>query len=240
MKMVRLSFCNLLPRFVLVFATLLSLHNWCSGQVADTTSRPDSAGGRRHQKDSPYKVDSVTKRVRNPRKATLYSTFFPGLGQIYNHKYWKVPIVWAAVGIPAYTFFYNRSWYNNCQKAISIIDTYQTLGTAIPDSLYKTVDPKLRTFLQAGDDNSLRSYRNEYRKDEDYSVLFFILFWGLNIVDATVDAHLASFDVGNNLSFHFDQPSPNAMVVGPMGTGMGVSLVVDFHKARYKRLPVMP
>jgi hypothetical protein len=220
-------------RFLLVFATALSLHNLCRGQAVDTIP-PSPKGTQLH------KVDSATKRVRNPRKATLYSTFFPGLGQFYNRKYWKVPIVWAAVGIPAYTFFYNRSWYNKCQKAISIIDNYQQLGTPIPDSLYGTVDPKLRTFLQAGDDNSLRSYRNQYRKDEDYSVLFVILFWGLNIVDATVDAHLASFDVGNNLSFHFDQPSPNAMAMGPTGTGMGVSLVVDFHKARFKRLPLMP
>ena len=247
-----------MARFILVFVTALFLHNLCSGQVVDTippspkgvqlhtpvklsdTSRLDSAGKRRRHTDSPYTVDSATKRVRNPRRATLYSTFFPGLGQFYNRKYWKVPIVWAAVGIPAYTFFYNRSWYNKCQKAISIIDTYSSQGLPVPDSLFGTVDPKLRTFMQAGDENSLRSYRNEYRKDEDYSVLFFLLFWGLNIVDATVDAHLASFDVGNNLSFRFDQPSPNAIVMGPMGTGMGISLVVDFHKARYKPLPVMP
>jgi len=224
-------------RFILVFVTVLSLHNLCMGQVADTLS-PNPKGGQLH---APVKQPDTlpAKRVRNPRKATLYSTFFPGLGQIYNHKYWKVPIVWGAVGIPAYTFFYNRSWYNKCQKAISLINTYKQLGTSVPDSLYGTVDPKLRTFVQAGDDNSLRSYRNQYRKDEDYSVLFFILFWGLNIVDATVDAHLASFDVGNNLSFHFDQPSSNAMVVGPMGNGMGVSLVVDFHKARFKRLKLL-
>jgi len=246
-------------KIFLVFAMTLFLHSLCFGQTVDTippspkgtqlhqpvkladTSRVDSAGKYHHARtDSPYKVDSAAKRVRNPRRATLYSTFFPGLGQIYNRKYWKVPLVWAAVGIPAYTFFYNRSWYNKCQKAISIIDTYQALGTPVPESLYGTVDPKLRGFLASGQENGLRDYRNEYRKDEDYSVLFFILFWGLNIVDATVDAHLASFDVGNNLSFHFDQPSSNAMAYGSAGTGMGVSLVVDFHKARYKPLPVMP
>jgi hypothetical protein len=247
-----------LVRFVFIFITLLFLHNLCNGQIVDTippspkgtqlrapvklsdTVHLDSAGKRRVQTDKPYKVDSLTKRVRNPRKATLYSTFFPGLGQIYNHKYWKVPLVWGAVGIPAYTFFYNRSWYKKCQQAISIIDNYQAQGIPVPASEYGKVDPKLRAFLQNNDDNSLRSYRNEYRKDEDYSVLFVILFWGLNIVDATVDAHLASFDVGNNLSFHFDQPSSNTMAVGPMGAGMGLSLVVDFHKPRYKTLSVMP
>jgi hypothetical protein len=246
-------------KIFLVFAMTLFLRSLCSGQTVDTippspkgtqlhrpvklsdTSRVDSAGKVHPARtDSPYKIDSAAKRARNPRKATLYSTFFPGLGQFYNRKYWKVPLVWAAVGIPAYTFFYNRSWYNKTQKAISIIDTYQALGTPVPDDVVASVDPKLRSFVASGQENGLRSYRNEYRKDEDYSVLFFILFWGLNIVDATVDAHLASFDVGNNLSFHFDQPSPNTTAVGPMGTGMGVSLVVGFHKARYKPFPVMP
>jgi hypothetical protein len=245
-------------RFFLIVVTFLFLHAWCSGQTVDTippspkgtqlhtpvklsdTSRLDSAGGKKHKKDQPYKVDSLTKRVRNPRKATLYSTFFPGLGQFYNHKYWKIPLAWAAVGIPAYTYFYNRSWYNKCQKAISIIDTYQALNEAIPATEYAKVDPKLRSFLDNNDDNSLRSYRNEYRKDEDYSVLFFILFWGLNIVDATVDAHLASFDVGDQLTMRLGQPSPNAMIGTPASPGLGASLVIDFHKARFKRLSAMP
>ncbi|HXB07379.1 MAG TPA: DUF5683 domain-containing protein [Puia sp.] len=207
---------------------------------ADTLPRRDSSVKRRHRTDSPYKVDSLARRGRDPRKATLYSTFFPGLGQIYNKKYWKVPLVWAAVGIPAYTYFYNRSWYNKCQGAISIINDYRAQNIPIPDNVINSVDPKLRAFLSAGDDNSLRSYRNQYRKDEDYSILFFILFWGLNIVDATVDAHLASFDVGSELSFHFDQPSTNALAVGPMGRGVGLSLVVDFHKAKYKPLALLP
>jgi hypothetical protein len=247
-----------LPGAFLLVAGFLFGHS-CSGQVidtippspkgrqlktppkmADTLPRMDSAARRRHRTDSPYKVDSLAKHVHNPRKATLYSTFFPGLGQIYNRKYWKVPIVWAAVGIPAYTYFYNRSWYQKCQQAISIIDTWQAKDSAVPVSEYSKVDPKLRGFLARGDDNNLRSYRNEYRKDEDYSILFFILFWGLNIVDATVDAHLATFDISNNLTLHLDQPSPNAMVVGPMGSGMGLSLVMDFHKPRFKPLPLIP
>jgi hypothetical protein len=48
-------------------------------------------------------------------------------------------------------------------------------------------------------------------KDEDYSVLFFLLFWGLNVVDATVDAHLMYFDVSDNLSMHLQAPSPGLL-----------------------------
>ena len=241
--------------FLLVIVASLSLHSYGQNdtipaaiqgkavtplKLSDTLPRLDSAERRKRRRDSPYKTDSATKRVHNPRKATLYSTFFPGLGQFYNRKYWKVPIVWAAVGIPAYLYFNNKSWYHKTQFAISLIDTYQPLGIPVPADSLKLADPQLRPFVTAGDDNSLRSYRNEYRKDEDYAILFFILFWGLNIVDATVDAHLMSFDVGNNLSFHLDQPSGDAMVRGPMGPGMGLSLVVDFHKPRYKTLMALP
>ncbi|HLZ87498.1 MAG TPA: DUF5683 domain-containing protein [Puia sp.] len=248
-----------MARFFLLAFTLLFLHFLCIGQtvdtvppspkgeqlrtpvkLSDTLPRIDSAIKRRRRTDSPYKIDSVARHVHNPRKATLYSTFFPGLGQIYNRKYWKVPIVWAAVGIPAYTYFYNRNWYQKCQFAISILGAYEAAGLPVPDSMLKKVDARLQTFVSNQDDNNLRSYRNEFRKDQDYSVLFFILFWGLNIVDATVDAHLMSFDVSNELSLHLDQPSGNATVRGPMGSGMGVSLLFDFHKPRYKQLVALP
>jgi Family of unknown function (DUF5683) len=86
------------------------------------------------------------------------------------------------------------------------------------------------------DENSLRTVRNEYRKDEDYSVLFFLLFWGLNVVDATVDAHLMYFDVSDQLSMHLQQPSPGFIAPGNGATG--VSLVFDFHKARSRPLPL--
>lgn len=247
-----------MTRFLLLAIGLLFLQNFCRAQKADTIPayiqgkqpapvrlsdtlpRMDSALRRRHHTDSPYKVDSLARHTHDPRRATLYSTFFPGLGQIYNRKYWKVPIVWGAVGIPAYLYFDNRNWYRKCQFAISVIDTYLPLGKPVPADSLKMVDPKLQPFVTNNDDNSLRSYRNQYRKNQDYSVLFFILFWGLNIVDATVDAHLMSFDVGNELSFRLNQPSGDAMVRGPMGPGMGLSLLVDFHKPRYKTLSMLP
>ena len=172
----------------------------------------------------------MTRAVHDPHKATLFSTVFPGLGQIYNRKYWKVPIVWAAVGIPVYTYFYNKHWYQQTQFAITMIDTYTELGLPVPADSVALVDPKLQGFVTAGDDASLRTYRNEYRKDQDYSVLFFLLFWGLNIVDATVDAHLMSFDVSNQLTLHLQPPTSPATLPGPMGTGLGLSLVLDFHK----------
>jgi hypothetical protein len=255
-------------RRLLVLAGFLALHHccWCQNdtipsyikgktvigtRVTDTLPHSDSIRRNGH-KVSPYAVDSLAKKKHDPRKATLYSTFFPGLGQIYNRKYWKLPIVYAAVGIPAYTYFYNRGWYQKCQGALAIIDNYAAMGIPVPDAVVNSVNPQLRPFLVYGDDNGLRTYRNEFRKNEDYSVLFFLLFWGLNIVDATVDAHLMGFDVSDNLSMRLQPPSGNNPmtagndVVPPGATGigtaggpgaaMGISLVFDLHKARYKSI----
>ncbi|MHA4807743.1 DUF5683 domain-containing protein [Flavitalea flava] len=177
--------------------------------------------------DSPYKVDSATRKKHDPHKATLYSTFCPGLGQIYNRKYWKLPLVYAAVGIPAYTFFYNKSWYQKCQYALAVVLN----GTTDQDSLNK-VDPHLSSLVKSKDDNAIRTYRNEYRKDQDYSVLFFLLFWGLQIVDATVDAHLMNFDISSELSFHLTPGSSAQSNV----TGVGVAF--ELHKPRYKPIPL--
>jgi Family of unknown function (DUF5683) len=224
-------------RFLLVLLVGMSLHLVCAAQNDTVRVQNLQAPKGKHSRNF-FKTDSLTKAEHSPRKATLYSTFFPGLGQIYNRKYWKAPIVWAAVGIPAYTYFYNRGWYKKCQTAISLLDIYLDQGlpfTTNPDTV-KKIDPKLLVFAVNGDDNSLRTYRNEFRKDEDYSVLFFLLFWGLNVVDATVDAHLMSFDVGTSLTMRLDQPSGGARAAGPGNSGMGLSLVFDWHKPRPRSL----
>jgi hypothetical protein len=217
-------------RYLLSIAFLLALHLVCRGQQSDSTYRSDSTR-QKHHRVSPYSIDSVTRKLHDPRKATLRSTFIPGWGQIYNHKYWKLPIVYAAIGIPAYTYVYNRKWYHNYQQAISVVDVYSLQGAlAVPDSALNRLSGDVRNLVVVGYDQEslLRTYRNEFRKNEDYSVLFFLLFWGLNIVDATVDAHLMYFDVSDKLTMHVQQPSPGFMAPG----GAGVSLVFDIHKAR--------
>ena len=227
-------------RFFLVSLVLLSLHLVCQAQtdtIPATFKTADSNLIKKKQaKERSHTTDSlarVARHVRSPRKAWILSACLPGSGQIYNRKYWKAPICWAAVGIPAYTYFYNKGWYHKLQRAISLLDPYTNAGLNYPttgDSI-NLVDPKLRSFMVVGGEQQLVSYRNEFRQNEDYSLLFFILLWGLNIVDATVDAHLSTFDVSNQLSIHLQQPSE-----GVGSSGMGIALVLDFHKPRYKAL----
>ena len=144
----------------------------------------------------PVKTDTVTKKKHSPRKAAIRSAIIPGWGQIYNKKYWKVPIVWAAVGIPAGLFVYNKNWYDRIRYALAVVENGSQNN---PDSMNR-VHEQLRPLVVNGRSTSLLNYRSEYRRNMDYSILFGLLLWGLNIVDATVDAHLRDFDVSDNIS----------------------------------------
>lgn len=166
--------------------------------------------------------DSTSKKKKySPRGAALRSAVFPGWGQFYNKKYWKIPLVYGALGTTAYAFNFNLTQYKRVAHAYRLLINQDTAN-------YKSVDADLQPFLKAGASNDLRNYRNEYRKDIDYSVLIFFFFWALNVVDATVDAHLKGFDVSDDLTLKI-KPGFN-----PGTNTTGISFVFDIHKAKQK------
>ncbi|MGB3008513.1 MAG: DUF5683 domain-containing protein [Chitinophagaceae bacterium] len=142
------------------------------------------------------RYDSLSK-VYSPKIAAIRSAILPGLGQIYNKKYWKLPIVYGALGTCAGIFFYNLGNYNNTRFAYKVKYNMRVFRT--DSTLYSQIKENLKPLSE----ESLRFYRNQFRRDIDYSALFFLALWGLNVVDATVDAHLKSFDVTPDLSFRF-------------------------------------
>lgn len=129
-----------------------------------------------------------------PQKAALRSALLPGLGQIYNNKIWKVPIVYGALATSGAIFFYNLNNYQDTRFAFRVKYNMRVNGT--DSALFSKIKPNLQPLPE----ESLKYYRNQFRRDIDYSALFFLVLWGLNVVDAAVDAHLKSFDVGNDLS----------------------------------------
>lgn len=165
--------------------------------------------------------DTVVRH--DPRIATIRSAIIPGWGQATNRKYWKIPIVYAAVGIPVGTFLYNKKWYGRTRDVAKMIANNDTAN-------YRSrVDSKFFIFFESAEnsnpDNALRAlttYRNEFRRNMDYSLLFVLLFWGLNVVDATVDAQLRDFDISNNLSMRLKP------ILLEGGTTAGLGLVFTF------------
>ncbi len=163
------------------------------------------------------RYDSALK-AHNPRTAAIRSAILPGLGQIYNKKYWKLPIVYGALGTSAGVFLYNLKNYRDTRFAYRV--KYNMQYNFTDSALYSSIRANLRPL----DIEALKYYRNSFRRDIDYSVLFFILLWGLNVVDATVDAHLKSFDVSSDLSFRF-KPG-----YSEIARTSGLSLVVKIGK----------
>ncbi len=168
------------------------------------------------------KQDSLSVKEQNkiaflekhePRKATLRSLILPGWGQAYNKEYWKIPIVYGALAIPTATYLYNNKWYKKTRDAYNIVVNNDT-------AMFGTIDPKLQPLIS--NPTSLQFYRNQFRKDRDYSTLWFIIVWGLNIADATVFAHLKHFDVSDNLSMDI-RPDFN-----PQLKTAGIGIVFNF------------
>ena len=168
------------------------------------------------------RVDSLM-RTHSPRKAAFRSLVLPGWGQIYNRKYWKLPIVYGALGTAGAIFVYNLKNYRDLRFAYRgrIEAQPQTVnGLTVPGD--STRYRRIRDDLVNLDLNALRSYRDEFRRNIDYTVLAFILLWGLNVVDATVDAHLKAFDVSPELSLRI-KPGKS-----PLGGTTGLSLILAF------------
>jgi hypothetical protein len=153
-----------------------------------------------------------TSKAYNPRIATIRSAILPGWGQITNHKLWKLPIVYGALGTTAVVFFYNVHQFKTANAAYkNAIDVDASNDGEIPAPYYAIRNSPDR----------IKTFRNEVRQNVDYSVLFFIVFWGLNVVDAAVDAHLKKFDVSPDLSFKIKAG------YSPLAGTNGLSLVLN-------------
>ncbi|AWM14330.1 hypothetical protein DI487_11005 [Flavobacterium sediminis] len=132
--------------------------------------------------------DTVQETINplSPSKAAFYSAVVPGLGQIYNKKYWKLPLVYG--GLAAGIYFY--TWNNN--KYHEYRDEYKR-------RLDGTSDPNHPIYAGLDDDRLIRAQKF-HQRNRDLSALITAGIYILNIVDANVDAHLMQFNVNDNLS----------------------------------------
>lgn len=120
-----------------------------------------------------------------PARAAFYSAVLPGLGQAYNKKYWKIPIVYAGLGIGIYFYINNNNEYNRYRDAYK-----RRLAGFEDDEFFGTVST-----------DGLQDAQKTYGRNREISLLVTIAIYALNIVDANVDAHLLQYNVDDNLSF---------------------------------------
>lgn len=131
-----------------------------------------------------------------PSKAAFYSAILPGLGQIYNKRYWKAPIVWGAIGTGIYVYSYNNTQYRSARNA------YKRRLAGFTDDQYYDLN---------GDgsgpdvsDEALEEAQENSQSDRDLSLVITIALYALNIIDANVDSHLKQYNVDDNLAIDFN------------------------------------
>jgi hypothetical protein len=149
-----------------------------------------------------------------PSKAAFYSAVLPGLGQAYNKKYWKIPIVYAALGTGVYFYKMNDNRYNRYRDAYK-----RRLAGYQDDEFYGDIPGQPRI-----EDDALIRAQKILKKNKEISILVTLGLYALNIIDANVDAHLIQFNVDENLTL---QPHYEFNVIDQR-SNVGLSLNLNF------------
>lgn len=229
-KSLRSSVTQLLIVFVLLFVSgvfdLKAQMRETPDSVQTTGSRVDTValGQGESVKDI---IPEKEEEIHSPHKATFYSAIFPGLGQIYNKKYWKLPIVYGAIGALGYAIHFNSTnyvKYKNAYRDFLIQDPgNKSYIEVIPINLtVEDVEGQYANwFIQA-----LENKREYYRRYRDLSYIGMAAIYVLNMIDATVDAHFYNFDVSDDLSMKLQ---PVILDQNPVtGNTLGFQLALKF------------
>lgn len=171
-------------------------------------------------------------RIVSPVKATMMAAAFPGLGQVYNRKYWKIPIVYAGFGALAYSIF------RNSQNFDGYLGAYQDITDDIPETVrYEKYTPsfdsgEIDPALGADNYNpqthswvtdQMLNAISYYRRYRDLSYIGVGLWYILSILEANVDALMSDYDISPELSLNIE-PVPLRSIDGPvMGLGVRVT-----------------
>tara|TARA_B100001093_G_scaffold520511_1_gene617233 strand:- start:41416 stop:41958 length:543 start_codon:yes stop_codon:yes gene_type:complete len=131
-------------------------------------------------------VANSQKIEKKPSKAALYSTIVPGLGQAYTKKYWKIPIIYAGLITSGYYIADNFEKYNLYKNTF-----INRLNGENNDQ-----------FINVYSNNDLQTLTSFYRRNSEVSSLLFLLMYILNILDASVNAHLINYDISENISIN--------------------------------------
>jgi hypothetical protein len=165
-------------------------------------------------------VSVTEKKEKSPKTAALCS-IIPGGGQIYNGKYWKVPIVYGVIGGAGYWL------YSNHEKYLYYRDEYRLRLNGATEGL----NPELANMST----ENVAFNEKHYQRNQELGVFVFLICYGLNIVDAMVDAHFSTYDVSDNLTLGvrpcLAEPLPYAAVRTPAcGTApaLGMRMFLKF------------
>ena len=149
-----------------------------------------------------------------PSKAAFYSAIFPGLGQIYNKRYWKAPLVWGAIGVGVYNYSINNTDYNRFR------DAFKRRRAGFTDDEFFDINND-NTGPDVSD-TALQDAQENLQRNRDLWLVITIGFYALNIIDANVDAHLKQYNVSEKLAYSFKPYMDLNEVTGDPNFGMAL------------------
>ena len=155
--------------------------------------------------------DSTLEKMHSATKASIFSACLPGLGQIYNHKAWKVPIIYAGFGVFTYLIIFNTNYYLDYKCAY----IEKTNGDENGNYAYLANRYTL---------SELASSREFYRRNLEITILVSALWYILQILDATVDAHLYTFNIDKTLTMKIEPDVFMPVASKNLGGGLKLSL----------------
>lgn len=214
-------------RGLVVLCMFVGILSTVKGQVRDTVNLANDSA-------SVYLAPPKIK-IHSPHKASFYAAILPGLGQAYNKKYWKIPLLYAGIGGMAYGIHFNSKQYKNYRSAYRDLVIGDPGNTSYLDyaRIYfrlsdDTGDEEVMSMAlsNAGFKSSLESKKNYYRRYRDLSYMGMVAIYIIQIVDAAVDAHFHNFDVGDDLSMQVE-PAMMAPAPGEFA-GVGLQLKLKF------------
>ena len=204
-----LTFKYYLMKFKSIFFILI-LFSFCSLAQQPVVVTEDLQG-----------LDSLSKTatliftdtlVDKPNIAALYSAILPGMGQVYNNKPWKIPVIYSGFIFLGYVIKYNNDAFKEARAALF----------AVTDDDPRT-NPKPPLDVASIDAINLRN--DAFRRNRDYAIILTIAWYLLNIVDAHVDGHLNEFTISDDLSLNIGSPSEP---VGYSVANVGLAVKINF------------
>ena len=207
--------------FLLGFLTLLAFQKTEAQNVVFDTVGNAIITADTVVKETKTAKSAKIKKPHSPTKAAIMSACLPGLGQIYNRKWWKVPIVYAGLGGIGYMSYSNYSEYR------SYLHAYEFKTGDLPEGV--TLSEYEAGLANRYAEGQLQTYKESYRRDFEFYTILTVAWYGLNILDACVDGHLYNYDIRDDLSFSVDPYRPvEQPITMPYYAQVGLSFQLNF------------